>query len=58
MTIDGLNYSNSDEFYWDSDIKGFAVKITKTKKTFVVQSRVNGRTIRKNYFLLEGALYC
>lgn len=48
MTIDGLNYSNSDEFYWDSDIKGFAVKITKTKKTFVVQSRVNGRTIRKN----------
>lgn len=46
--IDKLQYNGKDAFYWDSDLKGFGVKVTKNKKTFIVQARVNGRSIRKN----------
>ena len=48
ITIDGLRYTNSDKIYWDIDLKGFGVKVSKTKKSFVVQGRVKGKSIRKS----------
>lgn len=45
--IDKLCYTGSDKFYWDDDVKGFGVKVTSKSKSFIVQGRVNGRTIRK-----------
>jgi integrase len=33
-------------FYWDSELKGFGMRVTATKKVFVVQARVNGKTRR------------
>ncbi len=31
---------------WDSDLKGFGLRVTPTRKTYVVQSRVAGKTVR------------
>lgn len=33
-------------FVWDSELKGFGLRITPTRKTYVVQARVVGRTVR------------
>lgn len=46
--VDKLEYKGKDTFYWDSELKGFGVKVTKSKKTFIVQARANKRSIRKN----------
>lgn len=32
--------------YWDSDLKGFGLRVTPTRKTYVAQSRVDGKTVR------------
>ncbi len=45
--IDKLAYQNKDEFYWDDELVGFGVKVTKQAKTYIVQARVNGKSIRK-----------
>ena len=42
--IDNLEPMEKDQFYWDTDITGLALKVTpKGKKTFVVQYRPGGR---------------
>jgi integrase len=42
--IDDLEPMEKDQFYWDVDITGLAVKVTpKGKKTFLVQYRPGGR---------------
>lgn len=45
--IDKIKFEGKDAFYWDDDLKGFGLKITATSKRYVIQSRANGRTIRK-----------
>lgn len=32
--------------YWDSELKGFGLRVTPTRKTYVAQSRVDGKTVR------------
>jgi len=32
--------------YWDSELKGFGLRVTPTRKTYVAQSRVAGKTVR------------
>jgi integrase len=34
------------KFYWDSDMECFGVRVTPGCKSYIVQSRVNGRTVR------------
>ncbi len=45
--IDKIVFDGKEVFYWDDDLKGFGVKVTSKSKTYIVQSRVNGRTVRK-----------
>lgn len=45
--IDKLEYKGKDAFYWDEELKGFGLKITRTGKTYIVQARVDNKTIRK-----------
>lgn len=41
--IDRIKPGPKDEFHWDTDVKGFGVRITPTGKlTFIVQGRVEG----------------
>lgn len=43
--IDSVKPTHIDEFYWDTQIKGFGLKVTpKGKKVFIYQSRVAGET--------------
>lgn len=46
--VDSLpfNPQKSVTFFWDSDLKGFGLRITATRKTFVAQARVNGKSRR------------
>ena len=37
---------NTQTIFWDSDLKGFGLRVTPTRKTYVVQNRVAGKTIR------------
>lgn len=46
--IDKIEYTDKDVFYWDDTLKGFGLKVTKKSKNYIVQSRVNGKTVRKN----------
>lgn len=42
--IDDLRPGDTDQFYWDTDVTGLAVKVSpKGKKTFMVQYRPGGR---------------
>ena len=42
--IDELRPGDIDQFYWDTDITGLALKVTpKGKRTFMVQYRPGGR---------------
>ena len=46
--IDGLPF-NSEKvvtFWWDSELKGFGLRVTATRKTFVAQARVDGKSRR------------
>lgn len=46
--IDKLKFTGKDTFYWDDDLKGFGVKVTKTQISYVIQDRTKkGNTIRK-----------
>ena len=46
--IDKLNFTGKDTFYWDDDLKGFGIKVTKTQISYVIQDRNRkGNTIRK-----------
>ena len=45
--IDKIKFEGKEAFYWDDDLKGFGIKVTTTSKRYIVQSRVNGRTVRK-----------
>ncbi len=47
QVIDKLSYTGKDKFFWDDELKGFGIKVTAKNKTYVVQARVNGRTVRK-----------
>jgi integrase len=39
--------ADKEAFYWDSEIKGFGLRVTPSRKiTYIVQGRVNGRTPR------------
>ena len=33
-------------FYWDSEVKGYGIKVSVTKKVYIAQTKLNGRTIR------------
>ncbi len=46
-TVDKMQFTGKDAFYWDEELKGFGLKITRTGKTYIVQARVNNKTIRK-----------
>lgn len=59
--IDSLNYTDPSkpEFYWDSEISGFGIKIGARSKSYVFQGRVGRKTLRikigdvKNWKLKE-----
>lgn len=41
--VDRIKPGPKDEFYWDSEVKGFGVRVTPTGKlTFIVQGRIEG----------------
>ncbi len=41
--VDRIKPGPKDEFHWDSDVKGFGVRVTPTGKlTFIVQGRIEG----------------
>lgn len=46
-TVDKIQFTGKDAFYWDEELKGFGLKITRTGKTYIVQARVDNKTIRK-----------
>lgn len=46
-TVDKMQFTGKDAFYWDDELKGFGLKVTRTGKTYIVQARVNCKTIRK-----------
>lgn len=40
--VDRIKPGSKDEFHWDTDTKGFGVRVTPTGKlTFIVQGRVS-----------------
>ena len=45
--VDGLSYTEKgQEFYWDRDLRGFAVVVGQQSKTYIAQRDINGRTRR------------
>jgi integrase len=36
----------AQSFLWDSELKGFGLRITPTRKTYIAQNRVGGKTVR------------
>ena len=46
--VDGTNSSTRDAFLWDTQVKGFGLKVTPNgKKVYVLQYRVTGRQTPK-----------
>lgn len=46
--IDKLKFTGKEDFYWDDDLKGFGIKVTKTQASYIIQARAdNGKSIRK-----------
>ncbi|MDA3898371.1 MAG: integrase family protein [Desulfobacteraceae bacterium] len=46
-TVDEISLPESGQkFIWDSDLKGFGIRLTSKCKTYIVQARVNGKTRR------------
>jgi len=41
-----LDRSKNQELYWDSELAGFGLRVTGSSKTYIVEKRVNGRTVR------------
>ncbi len=45
--VDSISPGNRDTFVWDTDVKGFGLKVTPAgRKVYVVQTRLNGRAVR------------
>jgi len=45
--VDAVQNDGRDQsFLWDSELKGFGLRITPTRKTYIVQNRVAGKTVR------------
>lgn len=45
--VENLPFTDSGQrFYYDSDLKGFGVRVGRTKKTYFAEKRVNRRTCR------------
>ncbi len=38
--------SKNQELYWDTELAGFGLRVTGSSKTYIVEKRVNGRTVR------------
>jgi integrase len=36
----------NQELYWDTELAGFGLRVTGASKTYIVEKRVNGRTVR------------
>ena len=36
----------NQELYWDTELAGFGLRVTRSSKTYIVEKRVNGRTVR------------
>ncbi len=47
-TIDQINFlPKGQAFFWDDNLKGFGLRVTAQRKTFIVQRKVDGTTVRK-----------
>ncbi len=45
--VDSLEFpTTGQKFIWDTDLKGFGIRLTPSGKTFIAQSRVQGQTKR------------
>lgn len=45
--VDGTPHPERGQtFIWDGELKGFGLRVTPERKTYVAQARVNGRTVR------------
>ena len=40
------DHSKNQELYWDTELAGFGLRITGSSKSYIVEKRVNGRTVR------------
>jgi len=40
------SYSKPQIFIWDSELKGFGLRVTPTRKTYVMQNIVANKTVR------------
>ena len=36
----------NQELFWDTELIGFGLRVTETSKTYIVEKRVNRRTVR------------
>ena len=39
-------HTKNQELYWDTELAGFGLRVTGSSKTYIVEKRVNGRTVR------------
>lgn len=46
--LDKISLSDKVVFYRDADLTGFGIRANPTKLVYIVEAKVNGRTIRKN----------
>lgn len=46
--LDNIPFPEKVTFYRDTELTGFAVKANPTKLVYIVESKVNGRVVRKN----------
>jgi integrase len=46
--VDKLEFpeKGKPDFYWDSEVKGFGIKVSVTKKVFIAQKKIKGKTRR------------
>jgi integrase len=44
--ISSTGSSKNQELYWDTELAGFGLRVTGSSKTYIVEKRVNGRTVR------------
>ena len=44
--VDDLPLSNARVTYWDTDLKGFGLRIGATTKTYIAETKISGKTAR------------